>query len=189
MHLPTRRPFDTLEGLEARLQRADRAFTLTYALGCSHVIANVGGLPSDERDEGRTHFATALAELAGRADHRGVRLAIATGPDSGETLRGQLEQWGHPSLAVSLDPGALQRFGHDPAATTVALGPWVAHAFALGPAGGTSIVSARGPRSNWEEYLGALEEIDYRGYLTLQVDPTRDEGTQFRAFAEMMKRF
>src|SRR2546422_35569 len=86
----------------------------------------------------------ATGELAQRADHRGTRLAVETGTELGEALRGVLDGLEQPGLAASLDPATLLRHGHDPIATTRALGPWVAHAYA--PSGAL----------DWEEYLGAL---------------------------------
>jgi hypothetical protein len=42
---------------------------------------------------------------------------------------------------------------------------------------------------DWEEYLGALEEINYRGFLTVWPDPARPAGPQFTALAERLSRF
>src|SRR5262249_29585694 len=77
LHLPTRRPFDTLDQLDDRLRRADRAFALAYELGTTLVLARVGALPpeSGPASARREVFLSALHELAQQADHRGVRLA------------------------------------------------------------------------------------------------------------------
>jgi sugar phosphate isomerase/epimerase len=197
LRLPTRRPFNTLEGLEDRLSRADRAFSLAYSLGTNLVLAHLGGLPPEGEAPRRTAFATAVAELAGRAEHRGVRLAMATGADDGPTLKTQLDAWGHPALATSIDPAELLRFGHDPARTIVALGPWVAHAYASEVSRSGTRPTIAHPRGfgfppgalDWEEYLGSLEEVDYRGYLTFLPDPTIDVAPQFQAFLERVRRF
>ena len=42
---------------------------------------------------------------------------------------------------------------------------------------------------DWEEYLGALEEINYRGYLTVWPDPDRDATSQFKAIADRLRGF
>src|SRR3954451_10588957 len=39
LHLPTRRPFDTIDQLDDRLRRAERAFALAYELGTTLVLA------------------------------------------------------------------------------------------------------------------------------------------------------
>jgi sugar phosphate isomerase/epimerase len=198
LSLPTRRAFDTEDQLDDRLARSDRAFALAYELGALLVLARVGGIPPEAEPARSEVFIRAVRELGRRADHRGVRLAIETGADPGEALGQFLREQDHPGLAASLDPGTLLRSGHDPVAAAVALGPWVAHAYANDAsslAGGSRIVP--NPRGfgfpagvlDWEEYLGALEEIGYRGYLTVWPDPSSDQGAQFRAMAERLKRF
>ena len=199
LSLPVRSPFDRLEQIESRLAKAEQAFTLAFELGARLVLARVGAVPPEDQTSRREAFDHALTELARRADHRGVRFGIDTGPDSGATLRGFLDSLALPGLASSVDPGALLRFGLDPVEATRALGPWVAHAYARdataasldeGPA-------APNPRGlgyapgvlDWEEYLGVLEEVDYRGFLTIWPDHRRPAEAQFRALAERFTRF
>ena len=199
LSLPTRRPFDTQEQLDDRLARADRAFALAFEMGTNLVLARVGGVPSDaETDaERRQVFSTALRELARRAEHRGVRLGIETGADSGVILRAFLDEAQAPTLAASIDPGALLRMGHDPVVATRDFGPWVAHAYATdatGPSGKAVVANPRGfgfpPGAlDWEEYLGALEEIEYRGYLTIWPDGGRDPAREFTAMKQRLARF
>src|SRR5947209_4700930 len=86
LHLPTRRPFDTLDQLDDRLRRAERAFNLAFELGTTLVLARVGALPPESEAARREVFVSALRELARRADHRGVRLTIETGTEPGDVL-------------------------------------------------------------------------------------------------------
>jgi len=197
LHLPTRRPFDTADQLEDRLARADGAFAMAFELGTRLVLARVGALPPVEETQRRELFTLAVRELGQRADHRGVRLAIETGTEPGPDLRAFLDALETPALAASIDPGALLQNRHDPSATTRVLGPWVTHAYASVP--DTSSPSARLSQSrqsgfpagavDWEEYLGALEEINYRGYLTILVGPHTDPGPQFTALAKLFGKF
>lgn len=193
LNLPTRRAFDTTDQLDDRLNRAEAAFTLAYELGTNLVLARVGGLPAETEPLARETFVGAVRELGRRADHRGIRLAVETGPDAGPPLRALLENLASPGLAASLDPAALLQSGHDPIAVTRALGPWVAHAYATDPASASVVGAARRgglPTGalDWLEYLGALEEVNYRGYLTVWPDPTREPGPQFTATADRLKR-
>jgi sugar phosphate isomerase/epimerase len=195
LSLPTRRPFDTPDGLDDRLNRADGAFGLAYELGTRLVLVRVGGIPAENDTARREAFTTALRELARRADHRGVRLAIETGSEPGETLANFLETLGAPSLAASVDPASLLRGGHDPVQAVRALGSWVAHAYANDATG--SAGAGAHPRGygfpagalDWEEYLGALEEVDYRGYLTIWPDPAADPVAAFNAIKARLDRF
>src|SRR5207248_4702190 len=91
LSLPTRRPFDTVDQLDDRLRRAEAAFAMGYELGTNLVLARVGGLPPESDAPARETFVGAVRELGRRADHRGVRLAIETGPDAGDALRALLD--------------------------------------------------------------------------------------------------
>ena len=196
LHLPTRRPYDSFDDLDDRLARADRAFALAYELGGRLILARVGAVPPED-DPRREAFVHSLRELGRRADHRGVRLAIETGTDAGSTVRALLDTLAQPGLAASLDPAALLKFGHDPVVAARDLGPWVAHAYANDAtgAGGRAIVA--NPRGygfpagslDWEEYLGALEEVEYRGFLTIFPDDNTDVATTFRAIATRLARY
>ena len=180
LHLPTRRGFDSLDGLEERVARADRAFALAFELGTRMVLARVGTVPDGPATEGApiplplAAFREGVGSLARKSDHRGMRLALETGTESGATLRGFLEDFGQPTLGASLDPATLLARGFDPPATARALGPWVIHAYANDPESGSranKIATPRGLFANpgaldWIEYLGAFEEINYIGPLT-----------------------
>jgi sugar phosphate isomerase/epimerase len=194
LHLPTRRPFDTTDQLDDRIRRSDAAFALAYELGTSLVLCRVGPVPT-EKDKDRCEiFTTALASLAQRADHRGVRLAIDTGSEPGQRLRGFLDAQNAPSLAASIDPTSLLHAGIDPVDAARELGPWVAHAYAA-DATGAGAPAAANPRGfsyppgalDWEEYLGALEEIAYQGFLTVWPDPSADPRISYLAVAKRLE--
>ena len=193
--LPTRRPFDTTEQLDDRLRRAEAAFAMAFELGTDVVLARVGPIPPEDDPARRTVFTSAVRELGLRADHRGVRLAIETGTEPGATLRAFLESLAVPSLAASIDPSSLLQAGIDPVQTVRELASWVAHAYA-NDATGTSRVAAPNPRGfgfppgalDWEEYLGALEEIGYRGFLTVWPPPGRTAADSFKAISGRLER-
>src|SRR5262249_53695326 len=195
LNLPTRRPFDTEDQLDDRLRRAERAFGLAYELGSRLVLARVGAVPPEADADRRAVLSHALGELGRRADHLGARLAVETGTEPGEVLRGLLDTLDSPGLAASLDPAALLLGGFDPALTARALGPWAAHAYATDPATAGQVSRAVLPRGfgspalDWEEYLGSLEEINYRGYLTVWPDPASEPGAQLAAIVERLKKF
>jgi sugar phosphate isomerase/epimerase len=193
--LPTRRPFDTTDQLDERLRRAEAAFAMAFELGTDVVLARVGPIPPQEDAARREVLSDAVRDLGRRAEYRGVRLAIETGTDPGETLRAFLQAMAVPSLAVSIDPGALLQAGIDPVPTVRELAEWVAHAYASDGTG-TSRVAAPNPRGfgyppgalDWEEYLGALEEIGYHGFLTVWPPPGRTAAVHFAAISERLKR-
>ena len=75
------------------------------------------------------------------------------------------------------------------------LADWVAHAYA-NDATGTTRVRRANPRGfgfppgalDWEEYLGALEEIGYHGFLTVWPPPGRPAAAHFTSIVERLKR-
>jgi sugar phosphate isomerase/epimerase len=166
---------------------------MAYELGTTVVLARVGTVPPQDDAARREVFTNAVRDLGRRADHRGVRLAIETGAEPGETLRSWLDALGLPTLGASIDPARLLQTGIDPVRTVRELASWVAHAYANdATAAGISAVNPRGfgypPGAlDWEEYLGALEEIGYRGFLTVWPPPGRSAAAAFTAIAERLK--
>lgn len=196
LSLPTRRPFDSEDGLDQRFERVDRAFALAYELGAKLVLLRAGAVPDETEVSKRTIFVHALTELARRADHRGIRLTIETGSEPGKVLAGIFDTIASPGLAASLDPSSMLLQGHDPIAATSALGTWIAHAYAPDESR-SSTRGVKHPRGfgyasgalNWEEYLGALEEIGYRGFLTIWPEPLGDQAGTFREAKTSLDRF
>ncbi len=196
LNLPTRRPWDTDQDLDSRLTRADRAFALTYELGTRLVLLNPGAIPAEDDALRRTSFVHALTELGRRADHRGVRLAIETAPDPGVATAAILDMIASPGLAASLDPSPLLVSGHDPGSVAVALSQWLVHAYAPDQERNATIAGGFGRRGvtagrsfAWEDYLGALEEIGYRGFLTIWPDAKGDVAGTFRSTKALLDRF
>jgi len=191
--LPTRRPFDTTDQFDDRIRRADAAFGMAFELGTSLVLARAGPLPPEDDAPRREAFTNALRELGRRAEHRGVRLALETGSEPGETLNSYLDALGSPGLAVSIDPANSLQSNIDPVACVRELAAWVVHAYAS-DATGSAGVTGPNPRGfgfpagalDWEEYLGALEEIGYRGFLTIWPAPGRPAAPQFTAVCDRL---
>ena len=99
-----------------------------------------------------------------------------------------------PGLAASIDPAAGLQTGVDPVASVRELAGWVVHAYA-NDAVRSSGSAAPNPRGvgfppgalDWEEYLGALEEIGYRGFLTIWPAHDRPVATEFGAISRRLE--
>jgi len=190
--LPTRRPFHSTDQLDDRIRRAQDVFTLAYDLGCSLVLLRAGAVPTQD-DPRREPFNLALRELEARADHRGVRIALETGAEPVDSLNQFLSDVHSPILCASLDSALLLQAGLDPVPAVRSLADRLAHVY-LGDAIGRG---ARGPNPrgygfppgalDWEEFLGALEEVGYRGCLTLLPDPTRPIEQQVQAILARLR--
>jgi sugar phosphate isomerase/epimerase len=192
--LPTRRGFDTTDQLDDRIRRADTAFAMAHELGTTIVLARAGAVPPAEDATHREIFTSALLALGQRADHQGVRLAMETGSETGEKLASFLDTVASPGLAASIDPAGLLQTGIDPVVAARELGSWIVHAYA-----NDATDSARAPGVNprglgfprgaldWVEFLGSLEEIGYRGFLTIWPTTGRPAAAQFQAVADRLK--
>ncbi|MDX2039193.1 MAG: TIM barrel protein [Isosphaeraceae bacterium] len=187
--LPTRRGFDSLDGLELRLERAEAAFALAFSLGTATVLARVGAIPAAEDLARRPAFDTALGELGRRADRQGVRLAIETGTEPGKTVAEFLRAASSPALAASIDPARMLQGGFDPIDALRDLATDVAHVRASEPkrlergsASPFALRSSGGGRGaiDWEEFVAVLEEIGYRGFLTVTPETAEDPEQAFR---------
>ena len=193
LSMPTRRAFDTADQLDDRIRRADAAFGMAYELGTKLVLAPAALYRRRRDAQRRETFTNALHALAGRAEHRGVRLALETGAEPGAELNSFLEALSSPGLAVSIDPASALAASIDPVRCVRELGAWVVHAYA-GDATGSAGVAGPNPRGigfpagalDWEEYLGALEEIGYSGFLTIWPGPGRSAATQFTAVRDRL---
>jgi sugar phosphate isomerase/epimerase len=195
LSLPTRRPFDTTDQLDDRMRRADGAFAMAYELGTTIVLAQTGAIPPPEDEVRLEVFSSTLLELGRRAEHHGVKLAIETGTDPGQKLKEFLDALGSPGLAASIDPASILQAGIDPIVSVRELAFWVAHAYAK-DASGSSTVKAVNPRGfgyppgalDWDEYLGSLEEIGYRGFLTVWPAAGQPAAAQFKAVSDRLNR-
>jgi sugar phosphate isomerase/epimerase len=192
--LPARRPFDTTDQLDDRLNRADKALSMAYELGTNLVLAQVGPVPPKEEGARRDAFTTAVSSLGQRADRHGVRIALEVGAGSGLELRAFLDSHDIMSLAASVDPSVQLRSGIDPVSAIRELSRWVAHAYAPGRSESTPAnlqphrFGCAPGVFDWEEYLGVLEEVGYGGFLTLWPEPSLDSRAQFSALVLRLQR-
>jgi sugar phosphate isomerase/epimerase len=156
--LPLRRSLDTTQQLDDRVRRADSAFAMAYELGTRLVLVQSGHVPPSDDDDRH---------------------------QPGSQLKAFLESLDMVSLAASIDPTRLLHLGIDPALAIRELDGWVAHAYAPGSLSRRSTGSrpARlgvAPVSlDWNAFLGALEEVGYRSFLTLWPDPAADLRAEF----------
>ena len=172
-----------------RVARAKQIVDVAVDLGTNVVTTHVGVVPDDPNAERFAVMRSALKELADYAADRGVTFAVETGPEKAATLRRLLDDVGSPGLGVNLDPANLVMVvGDDPAAAVLTLADYIVHTHAkdgvqlrpvdaeaayhgterpdLGP--GFEEVPLGTGGVDWGAYLGALEQIGYDGYLTIE---------------------
>jgi sugar phosphate isomerase/epimerase len=125
-----------------------------------------------ERKKGQV-MTEVLRDLGAFGDHTGTMLALETGLESGATLAAYLGRFDSGSLKVNFDPGNLLLNGFDPLESLRALNRYVVHCHAHDARqSGTSRAAQEVPLGygdiDWMMFVAVLEEIEYRGYLTVE---------------------
>lgn len=182
------------------IEKSKRILELAKELETDVVTTHIGVIPDDPSCARYAVMQEACAELAAYADSMGAHFAIETGPEPAVVLRGFLDSLGSRGVAVNLDPANFVMVtGDDPVKAVYTLKDYIVHthakdgvklrdcnvralyegiedaiqagrAFAELPLGKGGV--------DFDRYLAALEEIGYRGFLTIERevgdDPARD---------------
>ncbi len=171
---PLRRGLDAAENQQPRIDFLKQAMGLAFDLGPRVAIVQAGRVPEKDDDPRLPLMRDALETLSRHGDRVGSVLALDTGTESGEALRTFLDRFDRGSLAANYNPANLLISGHDPYAAARALVRRIAHAHAEDARTVSPNRLGRMPLGHgdidWVQLLATLEEIEYRGYLTVTGD-------------------
>lgn len=182
------------EANDWRVERSKRIMDLAVDMECNVVTTHIGVVPEDVRSPRWGVMTSACAELARYGDLVGAAFAVETGPEPSERLRRFLDGLGSKGVRVNLDPANLAMVIGEDAVTAVRnLAPYIVHThakdgvmlkktdpeiiygfFAEGGIGDLRIddyfreVPLGQGQVNWKEYIAALEEVGYNGFLTIE---------------------
>ena len=170
--LPMRRSIAEVEQWEDRIQRLKAALVLAYELGARVVMVAPGVPPTDEKRS--SFYFSHLKQLGNLAEHVGVILACEAGLESADSLTKAIRESGHPSLAVSLDPGRLVLSGQNLVQVASDAHDLIQQVYATDPEFMGLGTGSQGRSVNWESTMDLLEEIGYRDRLTIWPDSTLD---------------
>jgi sugar phosphate isomerase/epimerase len=190
---PLRHGFDVADRLDARIAHVRNVLTLAYELGPRVVVAAAGAVPARPEDPAWPILVDSLTELGRHGERVGVTLALAAGAEPPAVLADFLRRLQGGGLGASLDPASLLQRGHDPVEAVRTLGELIVHVHAR------DAVPERLDRSaqevslghgdvDWPAFLGALEEVGYRGWLTLRRGPCPDPVADLKAAAAFLRR-
>ncbi len=177
----TRRGYDTLDDLEARLEATRQAMRLAHAVGARIVVNQVGHIPEPGTDETPAFqtLTSVLRDLGAFGHHAGAMLVAETGGESAAAIRRLLDALPPGTIGVDLNPGNLIINGFAPLEVVEQLGTEILHVHAsdavrdLARRRGLEVPLGRGV-ADFPALLGALEERDYRGDITIQRDQSED---------------
>lgn len=173
-----------------RIERSKRIIDMAKELETDVVTTHIGVVPEDETEDRYKVMQEACYELSRYADSVQAHFAVETGPETSATLKKFLDSLGSTGVGVNLDPANLVMVtGDDPAGAVYNLRDYIVHthakdgkqlyyqdpAFIYGLAK-SEIVTAPsfeevplGEGSvNWDAYLAALEDIGFKGFLTIE---------------------
>lgn len=191
---------------EEKLPDMMKIIDLSHRLGVGVVTTHIGTVPSDKNEQRYDIMCNAARTLGAYAKDRGVTLAIETGPETPETLKGFIEDAACGGLGVNLDPANLAMVTDVQAPHAVrVLGKYIVHThakdgimlkktepriiydfFAYGGIEDMRLgeyfleVPLGQGQVLWDEYLAELKNIGFNGYLTIErecgEDPEADIG-------------
>ncbi len=185
------------------IEKSKRILDLAKDLETDIVTTHIGVVPTDKNHPRYEIMQKACRELAEYADSMNAHFAIETGPETAETLKCFLDELHSTGVAVNLDPANFVMVtGDDPAKAVHTLKDYIVHTHAkdgrklkdvapeiiYGLEEGDMLASdsfIELPLGDGDvpfpAYLKALDDIGFKGYLTIERevgdDPAKDIGT------------
>lgn len=187
------------------IEKSKRVMDMAKELETDVVTTHIGVVPTDPNHDRYKIMQEACHELAEYADSLGGHFAIETGPETASTLKGFLDGLGSKGVAVNFDPANFVMVtGDDPVRGVRTLADYIVHTHAkdgrklldlppeviYGVVEPVDIEDVIAEGAAFEElplgkgsvdfpgWLKALEEIGYKGFLTIErevgADPTAD---------------
>ena len=176
------------------IEKSKRIVDLSLTLECGIVTTHIGVVPQDPNHDRYKIMQDACYQLAEYADSVGARFAVETGPETSADLKAFLDSLGGTKgVGVNLDPANLVMVtGDDPVVAVHNLKDYIVHThakdgvmlhrgnpeyiygvvhpvpeefqgiqyFAEVPLGQGNV--------HFDTYLAALDEIGYKGFLTIE---------------------
>lgn len=175
------------------IEKSKRIMELAKKLECNIVTTHIGVVPQDESHDRYKIMQAACFELAEFAKSMNAHFAIETGPETAKTLRKFLDSMGSDGVAVNFDPANFVMVtGDDPVRAVYTLKDYIVHTHAkdgikLNDGNPEYIYGVLHPVPQeyegvkffeevplgtgsvpFERYLAALEDIGYKGFLTIE---------------------
>jgi sugar phosphate isomerase/epimerase len=196
--------FGNAEKNPALIEKSKRIIDLAKELGTDVVTTHIGVVPTDKNHDRYKIMQEACYELSRYADSINAHFAIETGPETSAVLGDFLDSLESTGVGVNLDPANLVMVtGDDPVKAVHRLKKYIVHTHAkdgvklydMAPELIYGVTPMPEDMKNitcfreeplgkggvdFPAYLRALEEIGYRGFLTIEReagnDPAKDIG-------------
>ena len=195
-----------------RVEKSKRILDLAKDLETDIVTTHIGVVPTDPTHDRYKIMQEACAQLAEYADSINAHFAVETGPETAVILKGFLDSLNSRGVSVNLDPANLVMVtGDDPVQAVYTLKDYIVHTHAKDGIRlrdndpevvyGIKEALVTGPsfeevplgqgQVDWPNYIKALNEIGYKGFLTIEREcgesPETDIGNAVKFLQEVMK--
>ena len=202
--------FGNKEENPGKVERSKKILDLAKELGTNVVTTHIGVVPTDSSIDRYKVMQEACFELSRYADEIGAHFAIETGPETSAVLKCFLDSLGSTGVGVNLDPANLVMVtGDDPAGAVYNLQKYIVHTHAKDGKqlyykdheiiyGLVKDSLVTGPsflevplgegQVPWEKYLNALEDIGYKGFLTIEREVGDDPAKDIRSAVEFLEK-
>ena len=197
------------------IEQSKRILDLAKDLETDIVTTHIGVVPEDEASDHYKIMQAACFELSRYADSIGSHFAIETGPETSAVLKKFLDSLGSTGVAVNLDPANLVMVtGDDPVGAVYNLKDYIVHTHAkdgvMLERTNPEFIYRVTPRPedfhsinyfkevplgqgsvDFPAYLKALDDIGYKGFLTIERevgdDPAADILTAKNHLTDIIK--
>ena len=192
------------------IERSKRILDTAKELGTDIVTTHIGVVPKDPKHPRYRIMQDACSELAQYADSINSHFAVETGPETAETLCAFLDSLNSTGVAVNLDPANLVMVtGDDPVKAVHTLKKYIVHTHAkdgkklldrdpeiiyhivkpLEPVTDHAFIELPLGEGNvpFPAYLDALQEIGYKGFLTIEREVGADPAEDIRKAADYLR--
>lgn len=195
------------------IEKSKIIMELAKELECDVVTTHIGVVPSDPNHDRFKIMQEACFELSRYADSLGSHFAIETGPETSLTLKNFLDSLNSKGVAVNLDPANLVMVtGDDPVQAVYNLKDYIVHTHAkdgvmLQKSNPEYIYKSVHPvpeeyfgvkyfeevplgtgKVDFKNYLKALEDIGYKGYLTIEREVGANPEADIKTAVEFLQR-
>ncbi len=184
------RGFVSPDHLAEDVEKTKRMMELARSLGVKVLTSHIGRIPDDESDPAWRTAAEALEDIGAHGDRIGVVFASETGPESGAALARFLRTLKTSSIKVNYDPANMVMMGFDPVQGARDLAGFIVHTHAkdgIGPGPNRGEVPLGEGEVPWPEYLRALRDIGYDGYLTIEREVGEDPAADIVTAASFLR--
>lgn len=191
------------------IEKSMRILDLAKELETDVVTTHIGVVPADPGHERYKVMQEACSKLAEYADSLDAHFAIETGPEESAVLKTFLDSLHSTGVAVNLDPANLVMVtGDDPVQAVYNLKDYIVHTHAKdgvrhyyrAPEEVYGLVEAEMLASpsftelplgkggvDFKNYLKALDEIGYHGFLTIEREVGDDPEGDIRLAVDFLK--